>query len=216
MNNKILTVLATAGVAALGITGVGYAQRSGAIPDTSMMQRMHGMSDMSGMMNMMGDCPMMQSMAEGPAAALKHRDSLRLSDAQVQRLEAIQARSAAAHRPAMERMKPLHDEINGLAGPGQFDEAAARRVFTRMGALHTEMNVAMLRARHETRETLTADQRTQLGRLGGGMKGMMGMMDMMGGEMYEMMKDCPMMKGGMGGMHSPRPDAQSKPDTRQR
>ena len=219
MNSKIVTILAAAGIAALGVTGVGYAQRSDAMADTTTkMRAMHGMSNMSGMMSMMADCPMMQSMAEGPASALKHRDSLRLSDAQVQRLQTIEARSGAARRAAMERMKPLHDELAKLSRADRFDEVAARRAYGHMGELHTDMHVAMLRARHETRETLTAEQRTRLARVGSdmnGMKNMHGMMGMMGGEMGAMMKDCPMMHGGMDGMHS-APAGQSKPDSRQR
>ena len=225
MTKKILTVLATAGVAALGVTGVGYAQRGEAKADTTTeMRGMHGMSDMSAMMGMMHDCPMMQGMAQGPAAALKHRDSLALSDAQVQKLEAIRVRAAEARSGAMERMKALHGEIAAVAGADRFDEAAVRRAFTQMGTAHTEMGVAMLRFRHETRETLTPEQREKLARLGGGMmgmQGMSGMAEMMGGDMggmMGMMQACPMMQemqgmmqGGMGGMHMQRPDSTPMP-----
>ena len=169
------------------------------------------------MMGMMRDCPMMQGMAQGPAAALKHRDSLALSDAQVHKIEAIRTRTDEARSGAMKRMKALHREIAAVAGADRFDEAAVRRAFTQMGTAHTEMGVAMLRARHETRETLTPAQREKLARLGGGMmemqgmQGMSGMMDMMGGDMGGMMQHCPMMQGmqGMEGMQ--RPDSTPMP-----
>ena len=232
MTGKILTVLATAGLAALGVTGVGYAQRGEAKADTTTeMRGMHGMSDMSAMMDMMRGCPMMQGMAQGPAAALKHRDSLALSDAQVQKLEAMRTRADEARSVAMERMKSFHSEIAGMADAERFDEAAVRRSFTQMGTAHTEMGVAMLRARSATRETLTPEQREKLARLGSGMmgmqgmQGMSGMMEMMGGDMggmMGMMQACPMMQGmqgmmqgGMGGMPMQRPDSTPMPRANQ-
>ena len=214
MTGKILTVLATAGVAALGVTGVGYAQRTEARADTTTpMRAMHDMAGMPAMMNMMGNCPMMQAMG-GPAAALQHRDSLGLSDTQVQRLEAIRARSGETRDRMMERMRALHSEIAGVSAADRFDEAAVRRAFTQMGEAHADMGVARLRARHETRETLTPEQRETLAGLGGGMmgmqgmQGMSGMMEMMGGDMggmMGMMEHCPMMQGMMqGGMEGMR------------
>lgn len=222
MTRKILTVLATAGVAALGLTGVGYAQHGGARADSTTETRpMRGMSGMPAMMDMMRDCPMMQAMAHGPAAALKHRDSLGLSDTQVRSLESVRTRADEERSKGMERMKSLHREIAGVSGAERFDEAAARRAFTRMGELHADMGVAMLRARHQTREVLTPEQRRKLDRLGGGMvgmQGMAGMMDMNGGGMGGMMQHCPMMQGmrGMmqgsgGGMHMQRPDSTPMP-----
>jgi Spy/CpxP family protein refolding chaperone len=225
MTRKILTVLATAGVAALGVTGVGYAQRTGAGADTvTAMRGMHEMSGMPAMMSMMRDCPMMQGMAHGPAGALKHRDSLGLSENQVQKLEAIRARAGETRDSAMERMQALHREIASVSGADRFDEGAARRAFPQRGAAHADMGVAMLRARYETRETLTPEQREKLARLSGGMmgmqgmQGMSGMMEMMGGEMGGMMgmtQHCPMMqgmmKGGMDGMRMQRPDSTPMP-----
>lgn len=218
MTRTIVTVLATAGVAALGVTGVGYAQRTEARADTATAMRgMHEMSGMPAMMNMMRDCPMMQAMAQGPAAALKHRDSLGLSDTQVQRLEAIRTRTGETRDRMMERMQVLHREGAGVSGAERFDEAAARRALTEIGVAHADLGVAMLRARHETRETLTPEQRDKLALLGGGMMGMQGMMEMMGGDMggmMGMMQHCPMMQetqgtmqGGMGGMRMQRPDS---------
>lgn len=225
MTRKILTVLATAGVAALGITGVGYAQHGEAGADTTTeMRRMRGMSGMPARMDVMRDCPMMQGMAHGPAAALKHRDSLGLTDAQVRRLESVRTRADEEQSKGMERMKSLHREIAGVSAAERFDEAAARRAFTRMGELHADMGVAMLRARHQTREVLTPEQRQKIGGLGGGMMAMQGMqetsgmIDMRGGGMGGMMQHCPMMQGmaGMmqgsgGGMHMQRPDCTPMP-----
>ena len=228
MSKKILIVLAAAGAAALGVTGVGYAQRGEAKADTATeMRGMHGMSGMSAMMDTMRDCPMMQGMAQGPAAALEHRDSLGLSDAQVRKLETIRARAEKDRSGVMERMESVHRETVDVGAAERFDEAAVRRALTRMGELHADMGVAMLHARHATRETLTPEQREKLGRLGvgmtrmqgmQGMSGMMGMMEMMGG----MMQHCPMMQrtqgtmpGGRGGSRMQRPHGTPVPPQNQ-
>ncbi|HEV2150077.1 MAG TPA: Spy/CpxP family protein refolding chaperone [Longimicrobiaceae bacterium] len=158
---------------------------------------------MGGMMSMMQDCPMMKSMQQGPAAALQHKQELGLTADQVQRLEALQKSAHPGHMQMMGQMQAIHQEIAKATEGERFDEAAARAAFGRMGEMHTEMGVAMLRARHQTQQILTAEQREKLSRLGGGMMGMHGMM--MGGMD---MKDCPMIKGmmggGMNGMHKER------------
>lgn len=175
--------LAIATALGLGAAGVLYAQTQ----------------DHGDMMGMMQDCPMMQARAEGPAAALEHRDELDLSNEQVEKLEALQEQVAASRGTAMERMKDIHEEIRAATEGERFDEAAARAAFERMGALHTEMGMAMLRARHETHAVLTPEQREKLDELTRSGMGMHGMMGGMQG-MMEHMKDCPMMQGGMGGM----------------
>ncbi len=149
---------------------------------------------MGGMMSMMRDCPMMGAVAQGPDAALKHRQELGLTAAQVQRLESLSQEASPASGQAMERMQALHRDIRQASEGHQFDERAVRAAFERMGALHTDMGVSMLRAQHQTRQILNADQRAKLQELGGGMMGMQGMMGMM--------ENCPMMRGGMmgGGM----------------
>lgn len=156
------------------------------------------------MMGMMSDCPMMAATGEGPDAALGQRGALGLSEQQVQRLEALRRSVHPAHTQAMEQMRALHGEIRRASDGDRFDEAAVRAAFDRMGELHAEMAVAMLRGKHGVRQILTPEQRERLSKAGGGMMGMHGMMG--GG----MMQDCPMMKGGMdhgSGMNHHRGDA---------
>ena len=179
IQNKTLA-LALAGAFAIGGTGVLYAQ-----------SQEHGM----GMMNMMGDCPMMGTAAEAPSAALQHRDTLGLTPDQIAQLESLQEGIAEAREDRMAHMRDVHVEIAEAATGEEFSEGAARDAFRRMGDLHTEMGMEMLRARHESRQVLTAEQREILAGLPSGAMGM-GPMQGMGG-MMEMMEDCPMMEGGM-------------------
>lgn len=149
-----------------------------------------------GMMGMMSmkDCPMMGAMTHGPEAALRHRTELGLSADQVQRLEELQ-KNAPADGAMMGRMQETHAKMNAATEGATFDEAAARAAFEEMNRMHTQMGIAMLRTRHAVRQILTAEQQEKLSELGrGGMMG--GMHGMMG-----MMKDCPMMQGGVTGGH---------------
>lgn len=186
MTRKIFGAFALALVLVVGLvtSRMVYAQTSG------------GMGGMMGMMSMMKDCPMMKSMQQGPAAALQHEQELGLTADQVRRLEALQESAQPGHMQVMGQMQAIHQEIAQATEGERFDEAAARAAFERMGDLHTEMGIAMLRTRHQTQQILTAEQQEKLSELGGGMMGMHGMMGGMD------MKDCPMMKGGMmgGGM----------------
>ncbi len=198
MIRKFLAALVL--VLALGVAGVLVAQNR--------MGGMHG-----GMMQMMRDCPMMQGMAQSPAAALDHRDELGLTDAQVQRLQALRAATEQTHAQAMKGMTALHEQIAGATAGDRFDEAATRAAFDRMGDLHAETGVAMLRTRHRVRQLLSPEQRTKLDELGGG--GMMGMGGMMGGME---MPNCPMHGGSMqGGMdsHSGQHDEHGTPVARE-
>lgn len=181
-NRKIFGALAATIVLGFGLLVGGslYAQ-----------QRDDAQMGMMGMMAMMNDCPMHAAMAESPAAVLKQGNELGLSPEQVARIEALEARTAAAHKTAMQEMPALHKQIKAASSEDRFDEVAARRAFDRMGDLHTEMGVAMMRTGQELRGVLTSEQRKKLTDLRpGGMHGMMGMM--MGGSSME---DCPMMGG---------------------
>jgi Spy/CpxP family protein refolding chaperone len=180
MTRKIFGAFALALVLVVGLVAARmvYAQAGG------------GMGGMMGMMSMMKDCPMMGAMSQRPQAALEHHEDLGLSETQVSRLQALAEQAAPNHSRAMQQMQPLHQEIRQATTGDQFNEAAARAALDRMGDLHTEMGVAMLRTQHQTRQILTAEQRSKLQEMGGGMMGMQGM---------GMMEDCPMMKGGMMG-----------------
>ncbi len=187
MFRKIFGLFALVAVLAVGLIvarGV-YAQQQG------------GMGGMMGMMSMMKNCPMMSAMNENPRAVLRHRQELGLTEQQVQRLQALETASPTQSQ-MMERMQTVHRQIRQVTEGERFDEAAVRAAFDRMGDLHTEMGVAMLRTQHEVRQILTPAQRTKLEELGVGTMGMQGMMH--GGMMGGMdMENCPMMKGMMGG-----------------
>lgn len=161
--------------------------------DTTRHGAMH--QGMMGMMSTMGDCPMMSAMMQGPDAALRQRRELGLTDAQVVRLEALRTSRQEAAAQAMERMAALHKELRALIGGEQFDEPAARGVFDRMAALHTQRGLAMLRTRQEVGAVLTPDQRKTLSERAGDMKGLMGTEHLMGQGMSSMMgmMSCPMM-----------------------
>lgn len=162
---------------ALGTAGVLYAQQKG------------GMK-MGGMMSMMQDCPMMGAMQESPSAVLEQREELGLTAAQVTRLEALQKGRQQDPMQGMAQMQALHQEITDAADGNAFDEVAARAALDRMGNLHTEMGVAMLRTRHAVRQVLTPQQRETLSAQSSGMMGMGGMM-----------QNCPMMSDAMMGDH---------------
>lgn len=170
IHKKTFSALALAFVlvAGLATAGILYAQNR-------MDGMMHGdstrMGGMMGMMSMMENCPMMGAMVQGPGAALGHREELGLTGQQVQKLEVLAEGAEQARTEAMERMMTVHDEIAAATEGEAFNEAAMRGAFDRMGNLHTEMGVAMLRTRHEVRQTLTPEQRDELADLGGGMMG---------------------------------------------
>ena len=157
------------------------------------LRAQQGGSGRMGMMSMMADCPMMQAMQESPGAVLKRQGELGLSADQVSRLQALERAAGGAPMQGTERMRALHQEIARVTNAERFDEAAARAALDRMGDLHTEMGVAMLRTRHQVRQILTPTQREKLAAQGGGMMGMH--RRMMGGGMD--MENCPMMQGGM-------------------
>lgn len=172
-----------------------------------------------GMMATMQDCPMMIGMAEGPETALRHAETLGLTSDQIDRLESLRAEIRDTRKPAMERMRVIHQEISAAATGETFDDAAVREAFGRMGDLHEDVGVAVLRARHQTSQVLTADQREAFAGLRSNAMGMMGSMEGMGAmqdmegmsgmgmmEMMGMMKNCPMMHGGMGNGSADDPD----------
>jgi Spy/CpxP family protein refolding chaperone len=99
----------------------------------------------------------------------------------------------------MERMQELHRELEAATND-ELDEARARAALQRMAEMQTELRLAMLRARQQTRAILTAEQREGLAELGRAhmehMHHMMqehGMHRMMG---PGMMMECPLMQHG--------------------
>ena len=217
---KTFLALALAGTTVLSVGGVVAAQSQSPQPHgepgmmSGMMDGMMGnMREMMG--RMMRDCPMMGAMGNGPLAALQQRDALGLTDAQAGQLESLRSRATAAQSEMMPRMHAIHAELAQLTSRDQFDEAAVRGTVARMGELHTDMGVAMLRAEHDVQQVLTPEQRATLaksqgerghGHMMGGdhMRGMMdsvGNMDEKGGMSgMGMMQHCPMMQRMMQGM----------------
>lgn len=225
MIGKTLAALALASTAALGANGALRAQTQprSAQPrtasrsiagDTTPMRGMQGDS----MMAMMRRCPMMSAMAGGPDAALAQRTALKLSDTQVQRLEALRGSVQRTRTATMAQMPALQQTITQATNAQPLNEQGIRTALDRMAALHGDMVIAMLRAHQATQGILTAQQREQLastarpGMMGmrgmsrgmnamqgmNGMSGMnmMGMMQMMsGGMMDSTSTGCPMMSG---------------------
>lgn len=154
-------------------------------------------SSMHAMMSMMGDCPMMSSMMQGPDAALRLRQDLTLSTEQVTRLEALRSRLRESNARTADSMMALHKEFAAVLEAAQFDENVARRLYDRMGSLHTDMGLALLRARFDARAVLTPEQRKTLENRSKGMMGVHGDMRMgemnMGAMRMGQMSGCPMM-----------------------
>lgn len=154
-------------------------------------------------MSTMANCPMMAAMMRGPDAVLSKRSALGLTDAQVQQLETLRTTEMQAMRQPMDSMMAIHKQLATLSETPQFDESSVRRVFDRMGALHTNAGTAMLRARHDAAAVLTPQQRKKLEDATGtaGSMGAMGMMNMSGMNMSGTAGKG-MMQGGMGNMKS--------------
>lgn len=166
--------LAVVGLLTIGSAAAAYAQSGGAG---------------AGMMSMM-DCPMMRGMAEGPAAVLELRDTLELTDEQVARLQSLRAAARERHTETMQQMREVHAVLDAAAGGESFDEAAVREAFNRMGELHADLGVGVLRAKHEALRLLNAQQRELLGQVRSSGMNMMDCMAMMGaGRMMHGMDD---------------------------
>jgi Spy/CpxP family protein refolding chaperone len=134
----------------------------------------------------MQGCPMHAAKTQGPQAALQHREHLGLSADQVQRLEAAHQRMHQAHQQVMPQMQEVQRQAAAAAEAARFDEGTTRALAQRAGQAHADMLLANLRAQHETRGILTAQQRERLAH-----HGAMGM-------------QCSMMGGGAGhGQGSP-------------
>lgn len=147
-----------------------------------------GNRPMSGMPMM--DCPMMSAMMHGPGAALQSAAALKLTPDQRTKLEAAKRQLDALSAPSMDSMRLIHTQLMALAQQPTLDERAARTAFDRMGRVHTEMGLAMLRASHETNGILTPVQRDSLAAIAKRQMSKPGAMPMGG-----MMMMCPMPMG---------------------
>lgn len=147
---------------------------------------------------MMERCPMMGAMERSPAAALHNRDRLHLTPAQVTRLEGMVRDMDSMHARAMDSMMVVHQQLSTIATMTSFDESWVRTALDRMGRLHTQMGVEMLRAQYNVGNILTAPQRDTLEALARRHASMPGMAQVQPGE-------CPMMM--MMGAHARAPMA---------
>ena len=118
------------------------------------------MRPMAGMPMM--DCPMMSAMMPGPAAALQSATALKLTPEQRTKLDAAKRQLDALCAPSMDSMRLIHTQLMALAQQPTLDERAARAAFARMGRVHTDMGLAMLRASHDVNGILTPVQRDSL------------------------------------------------------
>ena len=134
----------------------------------------------------MTDCPMMSAMMHGPAAALRAGTALKLSAAQRTTLEALQRRVDAAGKPSLDSMHAIHAQLTALLAQPTLDERAARAAFDRMGRVHTEMGLSMLRAAREVSTILTPVQRDSLAAIAKRQMPNPGMMPMSGMPMHPM------------------------------
>ena len=140
------------------------------------------MRPMAGMPMM--DCPMMSAMMLGPAAALQSATALKLTPDQRTRLDAAKRQLDALSAPGMDSMRVIHTELMALAQQPTLDERAARAAFARMGRVHTDMGLAMLRASHDVNGILTPVQRDSLAAIAKRHMSMSGAMPMTGMPMH--------------------------------
>lgn len=132
--------------------------------DTAHARMGHAMGS-QGSGQMQGMCTLMSAMHEGPAAALAHADHLNLTQQQRTRLETAKTTAQRAHDAAMEQSRAADRELATVANAERVNETLVRNSFRRMADAHAQAAAAMLRARAETRATLTEQQRTQLAQL---------------------------------------------------
>jgi len=125
-----------------------------------MMQGMHGQAGMMGSMGMMGDG--MMGMVGGPAMILRLEQSLDLTEAQVERLKALQESAQAGMRQhMMQGMQGMRAAQELLAG--ESPDVAAYEERLREAANHMVLaHTAMARAAVEARGLLTPQQQDRL------------------------------------------------------
>jgi len=150
-------------------------------PAPSGNRPMHPMAGMP----MMG-CGMMTAMMPGPAAALQSATALKLTPDQRTRLEPAKRQLETQCASSMDSMRVIHTELMALAQQPTLDEAAARAVSDRMGRVHADMALAMLRASHDANAILTPVQRDSLAAIVQRQMSMSGPMPMHGMPMHPM------------------------------
>jgi len=151
------------------------------------------MGNMMQMMGMMGDggMAMMPAMNFLPQHALTHKDALRLTTAQVARIEALGGEMPGARgmagmpmkeMPMMQGMAAQQERMRTAFEKSPVDEAAIRAVMTEMASMHGRMMSDQVITAAKVRNILTPGQREQLAKL-----------------------PSPCMKDGAPGQHAPPP-----------
>ena len=148
-----------------------------------------------------------RALAFSPGELLSHKENLALTSQQESRLTALRVAAESANQAALEEEKKHTEALGQTVAAPVIDTSAARLHLLGAGAARDKAQWALLRAAAQAKAVLTEAQR---GRVEGwiderdrarerrkGAGSGMGMMDMMG--MMGMMKDCPMMGGGMHG-----------------
>jgi Spy/CpxP family protein refolding chaperone len=180
MKSKLLLVLL---VGALSVPGAALAQG----------QHEHG-DDEKESRGMMGQGMMKQGMmgqgmmsGRGPSMILKQKEALELTEAQVQRLEALQKELSETREAHMKEMSPVKKQVGEALEGDKPDLSSYESALKKLADGHVRMQVDMARFSEQALEVLTAEQRSNVRY---GMRLKQGMM------CGEMMQGGGMMGGG--------------------
>ena len=108
----------------------------------------------AGMMEMQG--------MPSPAMILQLREPLGLTQAQVQRIEAIRDRVEREHQPHMQAAMKAMREADGLLGAAALEQARYEAKLREAANQHVQAHLAMTRGWLEARAVLTPEQRSNL------------------------------------------------------
>ncbi len=125
----------------------------GMAPGSRMMEEM--MKSGGGMMGMMMVGP-------NPSMILHQRDALRLTDDQMEQIEAIKKETTATHESIMSEMRSLHERAKEALEGEQPDFSSYESALNAAANRHVQMQVSMARAGQQALEVLNAEQRSNL------------------------------------------------------
>ncbi len=164
MKSKLLAVLL---VGAVSVPGAALAQGQHEHGDDEKESR-----DMMGQ-GMMGGGMMGMMSSRGPSMILKQKEALELTEAQVQRLEALQKEVSEAREAHMKEMSPVKKQVGEALEGDKPDLSRYESALKKVADGHVRMQVDMARFSEQALEVLTAEQRSNVRygmRLKGGMK----------------------------------------------
>lgn len=134
------------------LPGMAYAQQHQHAQQSAQPE---GMMQMHAMMHM-------QAMTPGPMTILQLREQLGLTDAQVQRIEAIRDRFERTNEPHMRMAMQAMHEAAGTLGESAPNLSRYEEKLREAANHHVLAQVTMMRGWLESREVLTPEQRTKL------------------------------------------------------